>query len=551
MRAIRTTLTYLLLASVASILCQSGCANRVPLTGGPKDERPPVLDTLNSFKNEQIRFSKQRIDLYFDEFIELKNAAKQVVVSPPLNYLPVISGKGHRVIFDFGENELLKDNATYVINFGEAIVDYTEGNKLNNFTIVFSTGDYIDSLSMKGKLLDARTQGPVENYLIMLYESFEDSIVYQKKPFYFAKSSKDGTFQINNLRADTFKLFVLNDKNLDYLYDPQSEEIGFIDDLIIVSDTASIDLTVETFKEYTLPRFSAYEVKSKGQIELQFDQVPDLKTLSIIDSIPTEHIFQVLNDLAINLWYTDISASKLTLAYRRSEEIIDTISLRINQRSASELDTLVKVSLEKPKSSYGLHPDFPAVIVSSYPLGQLDPTRLIVVDTVTLDTLAVTVGKDSNTVNKVLIYHQWNEQSVLSLTMLPGFITDIWGHSHDTAQSYLNIAERIDFSTIALDIINIPPDTSYVVNLKEKEATIHQYLINGADTLLTISQLPPGEYTIEIIEDLNNNKKWDPGSYLMKRQSERIFEKIQLEKLKENRILDYEVDISALKNSPP
>jgi hypothetical protein len=454
------------------------------------------------------------------------------------------------VIFDFNEKEILKEEATYVVNFGEAITDYTEGNKLKNFTIVFSTGDYIDSLSMRGTIKDAKTQEPVENYLVMLYESFYDSIVYQKKPFYFAKTAKDGSFQINNLRADTFKLFVLNDKNLDYIYNPLTEEIGFIDDLIILKDTSSIDLYIETFKEETPPRFVSHEVKHRGLIDLQFDRVPDLSNIRIIDSIEVDHLFQKLNEYSLNLYYTDLSLTKLTIELRSDGLKLDTIPIRINLRSSTNPDTLLGVNLERAKSTYGLHPDFPVTINTTYPIKSFDPSKILVVDTMSLDTLLVALMIDSISHNKLFLNYDWKEQSQLFIQMYPGFIVDIWDHSHDTLLKYQAIAERIDFGSIELSIINLTPDTNYVVNLREKETLIQQFTVNGADTLIKIDKLPPAEYSIEIIEDINQNKKWDPGNYLLKKQSERIFKTIQLEKLKENWILEYEVDISSLKNKP-
>lgn len=525
------------------------CANRISLTGGPKDELPPVLDTLSSFKNEQTLFVKQKIQLNFNEFIELKSAAKQVVVSPPLNYLPVIVGKGKQVVFDFNEKEILKEEATYVVNFGEAISDYTEGNKIKNFTIVFSTGDYIDSLSMRGTVKDAKSQKPVENYLVMLYDSFFDSIVYQKKPFYFAKTAKDGTFQINNIRADTFKLFVLNDKNLDYIYDPQSEEIGFREELVIIEDTSNIDLNIETFKEEAPPRFLSYEVRNRGLIELLFDRTPDISSLKIIDSIEVDHLFQRANEYSINLWYIDLLRTKMSLEFKTDELKVDTISLRINLRSNTDPDTLLGVDLEKPKSTYGLHPDFPITINTTYPIRSFDTSKILVVDTLSLDTLIVDVTLDSITFRKLFLHYLWQEQSQFSLIMYPGFITDLWGHSHDTITTQVSIAERIDFGSIELNIINLPTDTTYLISIKEKETLVQQFSLNGLDTLIKIEKLPPAEYSIEIIEDINENKKWDPGNYLLKKQSERIFKTIQLEKLKENWILEYEVDISSVKNN--
>ena len=143
------TVLKLILASLLTQLWIA-CGNQVPLTGGPRDESPPVLDTLESTRNNQIRFEKQPINLTFDEFVNLRDASKQILISPPLDKPPIINSRLKKVSVAFDEDEVLKENATYVINFGNSIVDFNEGNKLENYTFVFSTGDYIDSLSIKG-----------------------------------------------------------------------------------------------------------------------------------------------------------------------------------------------------------------------------------------------------------------------------------------------------------------------------------------------------------------------------------------------------------------
>ena len=131
-----------------------GCASGGQLTGGPKDTSPPVLDTLKSAPLQPLNYFPRRLEFFFDEFVQVKDPTKQVLVSPPLTYIPKVKERGKKVTFEFDPKEVLREDATYTINFGEAIVDFREGNKLSNFTYVFSTGDYIDSLSLKGRIIN-------------------------------------------------------------------------------------------------------------------------------------------------------------------------------------------------------------------------------------------------------------------------------------------------------------------------------------------------------------------------------------------------------------
>lgn len=531
------------------IISSWSCANQIPLTGGPKDERPPELDTTTSFKNNQVRFEVQDINLYFDEFVELKNATKQIVVSPPLTYLPITKGRAKKISFEFNENEVLKENATYVINFGESISDYTQGNKLENFTLVFSTGDYIDSLSIKGQVIEAKSQKPTEAYTVMLYENTADSVVFKEKPFYFAKTDKNGLFEIKNLRSDTFKLFVLNDKNLNYTYDPINEEIGFIDELIFLTDTSDLTLEIATFKEKTSPKFIAYEVLNRGLIELEFDEAPAINTLTPIDTAGmSNYRVEKSNDQKINLWYKDISRTTLPLEYRTKENV-DTISARINLRSTELLDTIVTLSVTKTNGTIGQHPDKNLIISSSYPIVALDLTQLVVIDTLTKDTLKIAGAIDSTNFRSILLSYDWVEGSKLEVTVLPGFVSDLWGQSNDTLIVNTTIANRTDFGTIEVTTANVPTDTAYIINLYKGEELIISNKTMSTSETFTIDKLIPGEYAIEIIEDINQNGLWDPGIYLQKRQSERIFERISLEKLRENWTLEYQLDIKQLKSN--
>ena len=117
-------------ALLFSLVLLESCATVIAPEGGPEDETPPQMDSLRSTPNFQTNFTKQRIELKFDEWVKLNDVFNQIVVSPPMdpsNY--EVSLKGKTVRFDFKEEAILRENATYTINFGDAIQDLTQGNK--------------------------------------------------------------------------------------------------------------------------------------------------------------------------------------------------------------------------------------------------------------------------------------------------------------------------------------------------------------------------------------------------------------------------------------
>jgi hypothetical protein len=205
------------------------CANVVSPTGGPRDEDPPEV-VRSTPPNYSARFSGGEVRIYFDEYVELRNLSQQMLISPPLSALPEVRLRRQSIVFEI--NETLRPNTTYSLFFGDAIRDITEGNVIPNFQFVFSTGEYVDSLSVAGQVLDAFTLEPVADAFVMLYDSIVDSIPYLERPVYLAKTDKEGQFAIRNMRPGEYLAFGLVDNNANFLYDLPDERIAFLDSLV-------------------------------------------------------------------------------------------------------------------------------------------------------------------------------------------------------------------------------------------------------------------------------------------------------------------------------
>jgi hypothetical protein len=183
----------------------------------------------------------------------LDNVNQQLIVSPPMEEKPEVKLRKKTLIIEF--EDTLKINTTYTFNFGDAIKDLHEGNKLQNFEYVFSTGDVLDSLSVRGTLkYSENLEAPDEPFSIMLYDDLRDSIPLLDIPLYVGRSDDSGVFSVNNLRADVYKVFALKDANNNYLFDLPSEEIAFLDSslilnpetILLILGDAAIDSTILT-----------------------------------------------------------------------------------------------------------------------------------------------------------------------------------------------------------------------------------------------------------------------------------------------------------------
>jgi hypothetical protein len=238
----------LILSVVFLIFLFPDCAKMGSLTGGDKDSLPPVI--LNSRPdNYSLGFNRSTIEITFDEFIVLNNINQELVVSPPLKEKVTTIMKGKSLVINL--NNDLKENTTYTLNFGQAIKDNNEGNVLSNYEFVFSTGDYLDSLSVYGRLLNAFDLKPSKDPVnIMLYDTLYDSAFIKEIPIYIGKTNKEGYFSLNNLKSDTFRIFALKDGNANYRFDLPNEEIAFLDTFMYLTpeffprieiDTSSAD----------------------------------------------------------------------------------------------------------------------------------------------------------------------------------------------------------------------------------------------------------------------------------------------------------------------
>ncbi len=211
------------------------CANAVAPTGGPKDTTPPIVVEAVP-ENHSINFIGKKIEITFDEYITLENANQNVLISPPLTEKPDIKLKNKTVVVRFKED--LNPNTTYTINFGTAIKDLHEGNLFKDYIYSFATGNYIDTLSIAGKVLNAENKKPVENVYVSLYAADRDnldSLPMTTIPDYITKTDKEGNFKLNGLADKKYLIFALKDANANLYFDLPNEEVAFLDTLVQAS----------------------------------------------------------------------------------------------------------------------------------------------------------------------------------------------------------------------------------------------------------------------------------------------------------------------------
>ena len=220
----RSLLRYIAVLSLfaGAFVFYTGCANPSAPTGGPQDTLPPRILAMMP-DNYTTGFKGGRITITFDEYVQLKDVQKEVIISPPLERRPMMSVKGRSVIIDFREDIELDSATTYKIDFGKAIVDNNEGNVLYGFSYVFSTGNEIDSLAMSGQVVDAFRGDSIFNATLLFFNGKADSMSYDStlfvgKPLSTARTDSMGVFLATNLKPmDQFYIFNMQLTNVPFL----------------------------------------------------------------------------------------------------------------------------------------------------------------------------------------------------------------------------------------------------------------------------------------------------------------------------------------------
>jgi len=507
------------------------CARPANPNGGPEDETPPELVSEGSTPNYQTRFSEREIVLEFDEYISLSNASKQIVISPPfINFLKY-TVRGKKLLIEFPEGEALREEATYQINFGESIKDYTAGNALENFTFVFSTGDVIDSLSVQGSVFDAASGEPSAETLVVLYDNLSDTAFQTEKPFYFAKTDEAGNFKINNIKSDTFQIFALFDGNLSLTYDQQTESIAFLDSKIILPDTSLTSINLLLFDEREVPVAQEVKAKKKQKVVLTFSGAPRGMLIEADDASTVKLKYELQEDSCL-IWY-DTERDSFDF-YAQWEGQLDTFTIRSIDRKKKASPLVCK----NCKQVFELFPSDTLSLEFNIPIEECDITKYDQVDSLNQyeASLAEIDGRFVKLTGKVI------DTGIYELSLLPGFVNDVFGKTIDS--TYVDIKGKSDkiLGNIKISLENVDTTKYYIYDLLDsKENLMNSRHLRG-DSVLVYKRIPGGIYSLKVTEDLDGNGYWDSGNMSKKLNSEKI-RTFQLEELRQGWDLETSINI--------
>ncbi|GAA4423697.1 Ig-like domain-containing protein [Pontibacter saemangeumensis] len=516
MKLIRATIVAGILAGITA------CATINAPEGGPKDLTAPTLQA-SSPQDQQLNVKTNTIRLVFDEEVQQKNLQKELLITPNVNKRYEVRSDKNELTLEF--EEPLQDSTTFSFNFREGIVDITEQNKAVNLKISFSTGSFIDSSSVSGRVVNILKQTPEKGAVVALYQA-EDTMSFRKhRPYYLTNTDSAGNYEIENIKEGSYRVYALVDKNSNTFYDNEEERVAYLTEPIrIMPGTDSVLLQtvrIDTKKpillqrEKYLDRFIANYNEGIQQFELKaMAGGADTLVHRLSADGKAVELFKTVNFSGGKTILTAVDSSGNITA--------DTIEIAFEGKRAKRITgAQLKVMNTPAKGSYRAKQ--PVTIVLETPVSIKGNTLVtLMTDTVVLQQLTypeqVRLDKTGTEISFNLpeLNRRMKQVSVVldSTALVPTI-----GEPLTFTSISIPIAEENGTGTISGAITT--KSESYIVQLLNSEYKVVEEKKNPQKNLF--KDIEPGAYRVRVLIDENKNGKWDKGDPEMKRAPEKVY----------------------------
>lgn len=564
------SLYYIFIIIAAAVMYS--CANIGNPSGGPIDKTPPIFMRSNPTPNA-VNVKDRKIEIFFDEIVTLKDPSTKIIVSPAQTEMPRMSALGRKVTVELVDS--LLPNTTYTIDFSNSIQDNNEGNAIDNFAFAFSTGSVIDSMRVSGYVLDSRTLEPMQSVVVGLQSNLADSAFHKEKLQRVALTNDRGQFTIRNVSPGSYHIFALKDLDRDYKFGNPTEDIAFLDSIIVPSigsreaaDTVYNDLNeIDTIIRATRPAYfpndillSMFNEDRKSQylannlrvdstrISLTFAAASDtLPSLSIVGRNDVPDQWYTLersqtND-TLTYWIRPthlVSADTLMVAttYLRTDTAsnlswgTDTLKFTFQRQKAKkkkkneETDSLEQIRfMELHPLANGTQEVYaPLLLQTGTPIERYSREafhlqRKLQNDTTFYPAEIKSIALRDSTLSRrdLMLKVDWEPGAAYTLAVDSLAMTDIYGLQTKPLKVDFNVRKMEEYGNI---VFNIPAvRDSAIVELLDgtDKVVLHTPVKNHRAELLN---LQPGKYYARLFIDRNGNGKYDTGNYDMHLQPE-------------------------------
>lgn len=564
------SLYYIFIIIAAAVMYS--CANIGNPSGGPIDKTPPIFMRSNPTPNA-VNVKDRKIEIFFDEIVTLKDPSTKIIVSPAQTEMPRMSALGRKVTVELVDS--LLPNTTYTIDFSNSIQDNNEGNAIDNFAFAFSTGSVIDSMRVSGYVLDSRTLEPMQSVVVGLQSNLADSAFHKEKLQRVALTNDRGQFTIRNVSPGSYHIFALKDLDRDYKFGNPTEDIAFLDSIIVPSigsreaaDTVYNDLNeIDTIMRATRPAYfpndillSMFNEDRKSQylannlrvdstrISLTFAAASDtLPSLSIVGRNDVPDQWYTLERSQINdtltYWIRPphlVSADTLIVAttYLRTDTAsnlswgTDTLKFTFQRQKAKkkkkneETDSLEQIRfMELHPLANGTQEVYaPLLLQTGTPIERYSREafhlqRKLQNDTTFYPAEIKSIALRDSTLSRrdLMLKVDWEPGAAYTLAVDSLAMTDIYGLQTKPLKVDFNVRKMEEYGNI---VFNIPAvrDSAIVELLDGTEKIVLRAPVKSHRAELL--NLLPGKYYARLFIDRNGNGKYDTGNYDMHLQPE-------------------------------
>ena len=527
-----------LLAFWVLLLAVSGCAKQGYPSGGPKDTKAPKA-VASKPQNETRNFKTRQFFIEFDEYVVLKDADNNVLVSPPMKQKPEYSTRGMGVVVKL--RDTLRENTTYLFQFKEAIADFTEGNVLPSYEYVFSTGDAMDTLMLAGRVLNARNGKPWDEVLTVMGYRGDDTL-----PDLVTRTDKQGNFAFHYIPEGSYRLVALVDKNRD-LRVGDDEAVAW--DTLRYAAADSVDSSRMAQLHISAPdrraqRVLKAEFKSRGRIV-----VSTLLPMQhpVLEGEPVEWRLGTKGD-TLNIWCRNELCDS-TVLILTDEGLNDTLRLRYRapkprrghmQQQQPTAEPLMRSLCSGNAAFYDdLRLAFSAPVHAAK-----DSLQAEIMSLKDSTVKYCDIELDSNGLQARLATSLHSEENY-RVRIADSLFADLYGHATDSLTFTLTPK---DYGILTLHVDNQTGHALVIEVLDSKDTVVAQQPLN--DATLRFSHLPAAEYRLRAVVDRNANGRWTPGDYRLNRQPEECLFYEKTLKLREKWELEERWSVGAPKEKP-
>ena len=556
---IRRRFIPLLILGALLLAVAVGCAKQGYPSGGPVDRTPPkVLGTTPH--NATANFTAKEFSLQVDEYVTIKDADNNILVSPPLKQKPECAVRGHKVVVHI--KDTLQENTTYLFQFKGAIVDFNEGNPLQSFEYVFSTGDNIDSMTLQGRVVDALTlKASKEVVSVLAYsETVSDSAVALEQPMYYTRCDTGGHFAFNHIAAGRYRLVALVDGDRNLRLNP-GEAMAFLDSAVTAMPMPQPqDSTTPTQEEYEM-RLSlrvveqqrVTESKTLGTGHFRIVTKTPLTDHYTVDHLMSDntlelHIHRNTHGDTLDIWTAPQPKDSIVLLLHDDTTLNDTLTFRSNNKLNSQLTPLSsQLSPLKVQSLMARdHPYYDTLrLQMETPVAVIDTSMSLQVMNLKDSTISLhkaylkgssVQSPRSNSSLDAWIDFPGTAGGNYQITLPAGMMTDIYGRKNDSLVITTTYTKPENYGSISLTVETqrIAPQGNLLVQLLNEKGDVMRQTSLSAPGTATFPHLKAGKYKFRLVNDTHGDGQWTPGDYWTKQQPDEVIYLDKVLDLREN-----------------